>query len=129
MFTVGIDEIDEQHKILIGIINQLHHALKTNKDKTVLSQIFKELVDYTHYHFDYEHTLMDDYNYPNYQIHRLEHEYFTTKILKFQSDFENNDTEITSAFMEFLKQWLVHHIMQVDKQLGNSIRNSINESI
>ncbi|KJU82799.1 hemerythrin-like, metal-binding domain protein, partial [Candidatus Magnetobacterium bavaricum] len=55
---LGIREIDDQHKALIDIINNLFDAMSAKRANEILSGIFKELIDYTRYHFSAEEGLM-----------------------------------------------------------------------
>lgn len=128
MFSVGIEEIDEQHKTLIGLINQLNHAIKSHHENEVLNSIVNEVFDYTHYHFDHESNMMRTMGYSETEAHVREHDQFIKTLHEFRENFNNGHLEITPEFLTFLKNWLTHHIMVVDKKMGNSIRKH-NESL
>jgi hemerythrin len=116
--SVGIVEIDEQHKKLIGIINRLNDAMKAGKGKDALSQILSETADYTIYHFGTEEKYMQQFGYPGYQRHKIEHKGLLDKVTALAKDLAAGKITITLDVMTFLKDWLSKHIVGTDKQYG-----------
>lgn len=115
-FSVSNSQIDEQHKKLVGLVNQLHEAMSQGKSRDVLGGIFNELVSYTKYHFKSEEDLMLDKNYPDYSAHRLEHQKLTNQVIKLKQDFDAGKTVISIDLLNFLKDWLKKHILDTDKK-------------
>ena len=64
--SVGIQEIDDQHRLLVSILNKLHTAMYEHQGKEVAEKILNELVDYTKIHFAVEESLMRVLGYPQY---------------------------------------------------------------
>jgi hemerythrin len=116
--SVGVSEIDEQHKKLIGIINRLNDAMKTGKGKDALTTLLKETAEYTVYHFGTEETYFDRFGYPGKERHKLEHKGLLEKVVQLSKDFDSGKVTITLDVMNFLKDWLSKHIMGSDKQYG-----------
>ena len=52
--SVGVPSIDEQHKVLIRLLNELFDATQAERGQTLLGKVLNELADYTVYHFQYE---------------------------------------------------------------------------
>ena len=50
-YSVKISTIDEQHKKLVAIINELYNSMKNGKSKEQLGKTLTDLVEYTKYHF------------------------------------------------------------------------------
>lgn len=63
-FSVKVAEIDQQHKRLIVMINELHDAMKQGKGKDALGKIINGLISYTATHFDTEERYFDQFEYP-----------------------------------------------------------------
>ena len=118
VYSVQNMEIDEQHKRLIGYINELYEAMKVGKARFVLDEIFDGLVDYTKTHFAIEEGLMQRNHYPAYAIHKLEHDKLTAQVLELQKKVQPGQTKITLDTLQFLKDWLFNHILMTDKKLG-----------
>jgi hemerythrin len=115
-FSVGVEEINEQHKKLVSMINELYDAMKAGKGKDALGPIINGLIDYTQVHFKTEEDYFDKFGYPLTQAHKLEHKGFVDKVTAFKSDFDAGNTSLTIDVMNFLKDWLIHHIKGSDKK-------------
>ncbi|EHJ47039.1 methyl-accepting chemotaxis sensory transducer [Solidesulfovibrio carbinoliphilus subsp. oakridgensis] len=114
--AVGIGEIDGQHQKLVGMICDLHEAMRSGKGKDQVEAILRELENYAVEHFGYEEKLMEQYKYPAYRNHRKEHEAFVDKVIAFGNDFRSNRAALTTEVMNFLKNWLVGHIKGTDQK-------------
>ena len=117
-YLVGCAQIDEQHKELFSIFNQLLTYFQTPQGEVVLHQTFKNLLEYTRYHFSTEEQLMVIHGYPDFEAHKKEHEAIRKKVLKFDQYRSNDDLKLFDEAVQFLINWLSHHIFQVDKRLG-----------
>ena len=117
-YSVKIGIIDMQHKNLVNIINDLHHAMVTGQGKQQLGKILSNLVRYTQIHFKTEENLMELHKYPGYPQHLSEHEFLNRTVLEFQGKFQRNEVGLTIEVMQFLKDWLGKHILGSDKKYG-----------
>ncbi|MCX8167242.1 MAG: bacteriohemerythrin [Candidatus Micrarchaeota archaeon] len=119
--SVGIPTIDEQHKKLISIINELNEAMKSGKGKELIGKVIKELLDYTKYHFSKEEALMVQANYVGIESHKLAHNQFVKNIENSEKDFKNGKITVTIELINFLKDWLIKHIMGIDKKYSSTL--------
>lgn len=119
--SVGVLTIDEQHKKLIAIINELNDAMKNGKAKEIIGKVIKELLDYTKYHFSKEEGLMAQANYIGIESHKLIHSQFVKNIENFENDFKNGKITVTLELINFLKDWLIKHIMGTDKKYSSTL--------
>lgn len=115
-YLVGYNEIDNQHKGLVILINELYTLMTKGKSKENLEIIFDHLTDYTKEHFSMEEMMMKKYAYPDYEQHKLEHMKFVDRLNGFRSDFKNNKVTISIEVLNFLKDWLLNHILVTDKK-------------
>lgn len=115
-YSVKIGMIDMQHKNLVGMVNALHQAMVAGHGKDELGKILSALVKYTQVHFKTEEGLMESHKYPEYTQHKSEHEKLTKTVLEFQAKFQKSEVGLTIEVMQFLKDWLVKHIMGSDKR-------------
>lgn len=114
--SVEIGEIDEQHKKLIGIINDLNNAMSKGKGKDAVEAILTDLADYTVEHFTREEGYFARFGYPGSLTHKREHKEFVAKVNQFQSDYKGGNVALSLEIMKFLKDWLQNHIMVSDKE-------------
>ena len=126
-YSVRIKSIDDQHKELVRLINELNNAMLYEKGRSVIGKIIEGLVSYTVYHFDYEEKLMKQCNYPDFHNHKKFHTSLINTIKEFKKDFDSGEKELSKEVMEFLKSWLVEHIMGIDQKYSElMIKNKIN---
>ncbi|QQS35452.1 MAG: bacteriohemerythrin [Ignavibacteriales bacterium] len=122
-YSVNIQSIDTQHKKLAELVNQLHSALAEGKAKEVLSKILSELVSYTKTHFAYEEKLLQQEKFPGYLAHKMEHDSLTQKVLSFQKEFQAGKSAFSVELMNFLKDWLINHIVGSDKKYTQHLKS------
>jgi len=115
-YSVGINTIDEQHKKLIGIINRLYTSFMEKKQAEDISEIMKELADYTRYHFSNEERLFREKKYPLAAEHTKEHENFIDELYQLKTKFDSAPSVLTLKVMTFLQKWLKEHILINDKK-------------
>ncbi len=115
-YSVNNAIIDQQHKRLIGYINQLHTAMKEAKGKEVLQKTLNDLVFYTKEHFSTEENLLTRNNYPQFTFHKMEHDKLTKEVVELQKKYAAGKTSLTLDVMMFLKTWLNNHILESDQK-------------
>jgi len=122
-YSVGHPEIDSQHKKLFELANNLFNAMNSGKGKEVLSRTLADLVSYTRMHFATEERLMRTHHYPEYEKHKADHDTLTAKVVEFQHDFETGRAAITVGLLQFLKDWLRHHIGETDRKIAHFLKS------
>ncbi len=113
-FSVGIKEIDRQHNVLINLINELYHEVKTGSDLRLLGRILQGLIDYTVSHFGYEEGLMERHGYEDIIAHKAKHKKLVGEVLNFQLRVNANDHSVVDELLIFLNDWLARHIKGAD---------------
>jgi len=117
-FSVKVKQFDTQHQKLVDILNELYDGMRLGKGKEVLDGVLFELITYTNTHFAAEEKLMTEHRYPGLVPHKAEHEALKKKVTEFQTQFRSGKVSISLEVMDFLKDWLTHHIQVVDRQYG-----------
>ncbi len=120
-YSVNVKEIDDQHKVLIKLINDLHDAMKAGKGKDILGTILNELVQYTVKHFSYEENLFESKGYPDSKAHKEVHKKLIAQVTTLKNNFDNGNEVISMDVMNFLKEWLSGHIMGTDKKYSSHL--------
>ncbi len=116
--SVNVKEFDEQHKKLVGMLNDLHDAMKQGKGSDVTGQVLSGLIQYVASHFAAEEKLMQANAYPEYLKHKKEHDALTKQAVDLQKQFQEAKPVLTVELMKFLKDWLSNHILGTDKKYG-----------
>ncbi|HMK59743.1 MAG TPA: bacteriohemerythrin [Dissulfurispiraceae bacterium] len=117
-YSVNVKAMDDQHKKLVSIINELNDSMKTGKSKDVMEKILKGLVDYTITHFSAEEALMKNSGYPGYANQKSQHEDLVKKVQDYQNKYHSGQMVMGVEIMSFLKDWLLNHISGLDKKYG-----------
>jgi hemerythrin len=117
VYKTGIDLIDNQHKELVNLTNELYRACFSTSD--VLQSVFKEamsrMVEYVKFHFSAEVELLARINFPDLAEHKKQHAELVTKILEAAKDHSDGKKFVPNAFVRTLKDWIFSHIAVYDK--------------
>jgi hemerythrin len=122
--SVGIEEIDEQHKVLIELLNTMNEAIEQRRSREKSSEILNKLIEYAKIHFAVEESLMRIMGYPEYEEHKQKHEELMKTIFDLVSKVEKGSIAIGFELQYFLKNWLTKHILDTDKQYAEYFINS-----
>lgn len=122
-FSVGIRQLDQHHKALVGMVNELHDAMKAGRGHQIIDGIVGRLVSYTRNHFAAEEQLFDRYAYPEAEEHRREHEALLAKVDQWRRDLAAGRKGITLEVANSLRDWLLHHILESDKKYGPFLKS------
>ena len=120
-YSVGVAEIDEQHKKLFELMNRLFTLYSEKKfSKVDVIPIFNELIDYADEHFSTEEHYFNLYNYEQKDQHTALHESYRQKIEALKKAYDNDDQAPTLfAITNFLNDWWIWHINNADKAYTN----------
>jgi hemerythrin len=124
-YSVGFTPIDEQHKVLVGMTNELFEACKQDvvaADMAFL-QIIQKALDYAGTHFADEEDHLRGVNYPHLDEQEEQHEAFVAEVQKSIEEFEAGNIE--PIYLDrFLKKWLLNHIAVFDKRYAPYLANA-----
>ncbi len=130
-FNTGLPQVDEQHQMLLRLLNQLVFDLAVNPELTEeqIRTSVQALVDYTHYHFDTESQIWNQYL-PGHALeirHETDHEGFRQKIAAVAATLRGpvEPGEVQRQLLEdvapFLIRWLAYHILESDRLLAHIV--------
>ncbi len=113
--SVGIEEIDEQHKVLVNLLNELHRGICEKQGTEATMEVLDRLVEYTRVHFALEECLMRILSYPDYEPHKEHHELLLEQVNELVGKVKSGQ-HVSFELLNFLKNWLAKHIMEEDKE-------------
>jgi hemerythrin len=117
--SIRVPEMDNQHKILVKMLNDLHDAMKAGNGRSVIGPIISKLVSYTKTHLANEEKFLESINYAFLNSHKTEHRKLTEQVLELQAKYNSGDMSVAPKLMTFLRDWLVGHIQKVDRMYGD----------
>jgi len=121
-YSVGIEEIDDDHRILVNLCNILNHSVIEGAGKEYVGAVLEELINCTVWHFSHEDRLMLKYGYEEYEDHKAEHRSLIDGVRELQQEYLQTGSLGDKEF-EFLEHWLTQHILVADMRFGSFLTN------
>lgn len=125
-YRTGILLIDEEHKELFRIINDVHAVIldETSSDKyDEIVRLLNELRTYTKEHFQDEEEYMESIGYDGLEAQQAAHEAFVGRLDAMDlNEIDAHQEEALEEIMAFLSEWLVNHILYMDKKIGKAVK-------
>ena len=113
--NMDIQEIDEQHKRLIDMINVFYETLSVDHRKA-LGELLGGLIDYTGYHFATEERYMARFQFEEAAQHKSEHDAFVAKVRNVAERYKGGKLVVSVEVTNYLKDWIVNHIRSSDRR-------------
>lgn len=113
--SVHNEIIDGQHQQIVDYINQLYSAASMQASHQETLKILNGLIEIAVRHFRTEEGIFKKSEYPLVANHLGKHEDIINQLNDFKEKFEQKAVTIDDSFLDFLKEWLIHHIMTEDK--------------
>jgi hemerythrin len=124
-YLTNIPLIDEQHRELIRLTNELYQSCLLGDDaaRAYFLKTIKSVVDYVAKHFSAEEKMLENVNYPGLRTHKKQHEEFVKKVLEDVKSFQDGKKFVPNVFVRYLKDWVLSHIAVEDKRYAEYIFN------
>lgn len=122
-FTTGVTEMDEQHMILVDLLNNTTRRIGENGGNGALTHIVLDLLSYAIYHFETEEHLMEQYGYAGAipaeaSLHLEQHRAFSAKVVATHEALKTGEKIRPDELIGFIQNWLVNHILKTDRMLA-----------
>ncbi len=119
-FSVQVKELDEQHKFLIGVINDLIDYLHSSAVSDIdIKKLVKRLKDGELKHFATEEKYFNDFLYPEAESHKAKHLQFLVDCEKIEGLYAQDTLLYVTNLIYFLEEWWVSHILGDDKKYSH----------
>ncbi len=117
VLSTGVSKIDDEHKQIVGMLNELYDALQAKQSEEALGKVLDGLLAYTAYHFEHEESLLAQTGYPGAAEHKNEHDDLTNQVLLMQKENrEGKSVTLPIELLNVLRKWLLTHILVSDKK-------------
>jgi hemerythrin-like metal-binding protein len=125
-FVTGIEQIDEQHRWLVDLVNSAAPVLALNYQRSHVraDSLLDQLEDYVQFHFDCEDRLMRDFAIDSRHLahHRQSHAGFAAEVRRMRAAYTCGATPSGGKLLAFLANWLIYHLLGEDQALIRQIR-------
>lgn len=116
--SVGIAVIDEHHKHLFDLVNDLFQVVAKQRGAKEVARVLKALDLYARIHFTAEERMMEQYQHSGLKHQHRQHRLFGEKLQAFYAQLHVNPLTTQYDVLEFTRHWLVTHILEEDSQLA-----------
>jgi hemerythrin len=114
--SVGVRQLDDDHKRLIAMINDLHDGMVAGQNRAVVGDILRRLAKYAIVHFRHEEQYFDQTGYPGAAAHKRAHEELKTRVAaEIEKYLSGSGVGHARQLINFLREWWKHHIQETDK--------------
>jgi hemerythrin len=117
--SVGVKELDDDHKQLIDLLNEAHEGLSRGQSREALEEVLDRLVEKTMSHFAHEEALFNRTGFPGAEAHRREHDLMLGTALQWHAHFKSGCPPFLSEEnISGFESWLDNHIQGADMLYG-----------
>lgn len=117
-YSVGVTKLDDQHKKILKIVNQVIGQQFSTQNKREIEEILDLLQNYIKEHFKTEEEYMLKHQYSGYEEQRNEHNQFIDRLFEAQKELFKHGRVTSVNIFNFVWDWFSHHILILDKQLS-----------
>jgi len=113
-YSVGVSDLDDDHKRLIDIINRVARA---ERDNEPVDWVLEELEDYARVHFAREEERMQAAGYPGFDAHVEKHREFVEWLRAVERTYKlspETESYLADSVNAHLTDWLTRHILETD---------------
>lgn len=122
----GIEIVDQQHRGLVDLMNQVAPALAHTKTPRVeaIEPLLKKLLDYSAEHFRTEEEIMSRLNMDarGRSHHEASHARFVADVLAMVQSAKTGQEVGGDRLLSFLASWLILHILGEDQTMARQVR-------
>ena len=113
-YSVGVVELDDQHKKMFATINELLEAISSGHTEEHLDGIVNFLIKYKMFHFSTEEKYFKEFNYDGAEEHIAKHKEFNDKLNSLKEKYPKYTNEFAFELVDFLEDWLIGHLLTTD---------------
>ncbi|MDJ0623681.1 MAG: bacteriohemerythrin [Desulfocapsaceae bacterium] len=121
--NTNIDFVDNQHRNIASLINELERALEGSLNTVETQRIIKKILNSAISHFAQEENLMEQHDVPDLQTHENEHYFFEDTVCAVEDALKANDISLAREKLLILSEWFVDHIREMDQESLQYVKN------
>lgn len=116
-FSVGIPDVDHEHRELITLINELHAVLSGGESDYTVMDFLGEILAHVSAHFALEEKIMRERNYDQFAEHKADHELLLDELRDLMDDYEESASFSDAEFADAVGSWFSEHFRTKDARL------------
>ena len=120
-YSIGNPVLDDQHKRLFEIANELEGIIDRPVSKSKIKEMLAELLNYTKNHFHDEEVYMREIKFPEHELHRRIHQEAINDMVALVASVKTTN-HLKEALYQVCKKWILEHILFEDMKIAEFIR-------
>lgn len=124
-YSVGVRQLDEQHQVILALINRLASAGRLDVHSEVISEVLEALTRYANDHFRSEEELLARHGYAGVGEQKEDHTQYRLKVARLCLDASRHKTSLPEELTAFLRDWWVRHILERDMKFRPFLSGSV----
>lgn len=123
-FETGLEDIDEQHKVLVEILNRLAWHCASDVSRVTVDHVLDELLSYAAYHFRHEEKVWQEALGESKMVtnHHDAHQMFFAQIQALKQSHASEEERL-SQLLDYLTRWLAFHILESDRRMALTVQS------
>lgn len=117
-YNTNIKAMDDHHRALFETANKLYEEIHSGLNQSVLEDTLNFLIRYTEDHFTQEEKLMEDFDFPEHEVHIKHHVRLIQEVQELKSKYAAGEIRMDMSIVNFLKDWIINHILTEDRKYG-----------
>jgi hemerythrin len=122
-YSLGIKKIDDQHEVIIGVLNRISYCFDPNSSPVDLGNLLDELTNYAQIHFSYEEQLLEKYKYHGLDGQITEHRFYERKVEELRGRLATSEEKVKAELIAFVADWWMGHIQGSDRDYSRYLNN------
>jgi hemerythrin-like metal-binding protein len=112
-YSIGIAEIDEQHKGIVELFTVINAAIDNREGWSDVFFKLEQLREHVRFHFALEESLMRMHGYSKHAEHVDQHKHFLDKLDQLQ--MTTLSRQVTMNTIHYLSNWYTDHMKTQDR--------------
>ena len=126
--SVDLSSIDEEHKVLIDLLNRFGEILEHGDKVEDARALFDDIIEHTVAHFDHEERVMRNIGYRELRKHKRQHEVLLENAATLRADLETaTDLGDFASVAVFLNHLVLKHMLESDAYIRAHIHRGDDE--
>ena len=122
-YALYVAELDAEHKAVFGALNGLAQLRSAELPVAKIQELFSDFFGHATKHFAHEERLMRATFYRSYTWHKRQHDTARNRIAALEPGLSNGDRTAVLELLDFLAEWLEHHIRVTDRMMSAYMQN------
>ena len=120
-YSVGIASMDDEHREMIDLINDVYAKLGTSSDPDDIEEGLENIYSTISLHFALEERIMREQSYAEYPEHKEDHEDLLDEIRDLMDEFIADQDAGGRLLKKRLSDWFARHFASFDARLHGKL--------